>query len=113
MEEQPFVLGSPGSRNAEMTLGHFSHFAFRGFEMQWKSNPLFLEVLVAEMPHHFMILVIRYELMRYTPHNSVPQTYLMTIDPPHLWILSVENKLPTRLILSPKWTSYVCCARRS
>jgi hypothetical protein len=34
---------------AEMAPGHFSHFAFWGFEMQWKNNPLFLEVPVVEM----------------------------------------------------------------
>jgi hypothetical protein len=27
---------------AEMATGRFSHFAFRGFEMQWKSNPFVL-----------------------------------------------------------------------
>jgi hypothetical protein len=34
----------------------------------------------------------------------------MTVDLLHLWILAVENKMPARLILSPKWTSSVCAA---
>jgi hypothetical protein len=84
-----------------------------------ESNPLSFEVPVVEMPKwllgafRILFLAIRDELMHQTLFNSATQTYPMTIDLLHLWILAVEKKMLARLILSPKWTSSVCHARRS
>jgi hypothetical protein len=62
------------------------------------ATPLSFEVSIAEMAHHFVIFIIKDELMRQTSCNSATQTYPMTFDLLHLWILTIENKMPARLI---------------
>jgi len=75
---------------------------------------LYIEVSVAEIPKwldRFVSLAIGDELKRLTMCNFVTQTYPMTIDLPHLWILSIERQNACLLDFKPEMGFF--CGLRS
>jgi hypothetical protein len=51
----------------------FSHFAFWGFELQWKNNPLSFEVSIAEMMKWILgaFRILRFGVLNYSGRETL------------------------------------------